>query len=226
MTIPVNSFTKTYSRKTVLSFPGFTFHEKHIYAIIGANGSGKSTFARIAAGVLTPDAKASPFSNTDISIGYLPQKPFPFRMSLYRNLMLNGSGSKAVDVSRANHLLEALNLTQLSSANASQLSGGETARMALARLLMKDYRLLILDEPTAAMDIHSTLQAEALLKSYRETAGAAIILITHSLKQALRTADEVLFFREGILMEYGSAEGILVHPKKAETKEFLEFYGM
>lgn len=220
----VNSFTKTYRQKTVLSFPGFSFQENKIYAVIGANGSGKSTFARVIAGYLPADAGVSPFQSAPASIGYLPQKPFPFRMSLYKNLMLNGTGNRGIDEKRADMLLAALGIRALLRSNASHLSGGETARMALARLLMKDYQLLILDEPTAAMDMHSTMQAESLLRSYCKNTNTTVILITHSLKQAFRIADDVLFFREGSLLEYGPADRLLVHPEKTETKEFLDFY--
>ena len=68
------------------------------------------------------------------------------------------------------------------------VSSGETAKMALARLLMRDYELLILDEPTAAMDVESALAAEALLSDYCRDTGAGILLVTHSLQQARRIA--------------------------------------
>lgn len=220
----LNSFSKTYKQKTVLDFPGFSFREKRTYAVIGANGSGKSTFARIAAGFLSADNHTAPFEGYKPSIGYLPQKPYPFRMSVQKNLLLNGSGDKRADLQRAEYLLTALELQSLALASAHRLSGGETARMVLARLLMKDYSLLILDEPTAAMDIHSTLQTEVLLKDYCAAHGSTLFLITHSLKQAFRMADEVLFFQKGQLLEHGCASALLNHPQKKETQEFLDFY--
>lgn len=223
--IVLNAFQKTYHQKTVLDFPGFSFTEGKIYAIIGANGSGKSTFAGIIAGFLSADSNAFPYSSVMPAVGYLPQKPYPFRMSVYKNLMLNGSGDNSDDRERAEKLLTALDLKKLISERANRLSGGETVKMALARLLMKEYSFLILDEPTTAMDIHSTLQAERLIKEYRSTNNATIILITHSLKQAQRMADEVLFFQEGRLLEYGPVQQVLTSPQIAATKEFLEFYG-
>lgn len=222
----LNSFSKTYKQKKVLDFPGFSFKENRVYAIIGANGSGKSTFARITAGFLSADNHTVPFAGEKPSIGYLPQKPYPFRMSVRKNLLLNASGNKAADHQKVLELFTALELQSLASSSAHQLSGGETARMVLARLLMKDYGLLILDEPTAAMDIHSTLRTEDLLKDYCAAQNSTLLLITHSLKQALRMADEILFFHKGQLLEYGPAAELLKCPQKKETQEFLDFYGI
>ena len=68
--------------------------------------------------------------------------------------------------------------------------------------------------------------SEALIENYVKTTGCALILVTHSLQQARRIADEVLYFHKGVLMEYGKAEQVLTDPSKPETREFLDFYGM
>ena len=78
---------------------------------------------------------------------------------------------------------------------AHKLSGGETARMALARLLMRDRQLLIVDEPTAAMDMESVTLAERLLAEYREKTGCTLLLATHSLRQAGAAYGKNLVFR-------------------------------
>lgn len=218
-------FSKTYQNRKVLSFPGFDFCPGKIYAVIGANGSGKSTFAKILSGTITPDIRGSSIYEEKLSVGYLPQKPYVFHMSVRQNLLLNNSPDKSVDEKRMQDLLEHLELTHLAEKKAGSLSGGETARMALARLMMRDYSLVILDEPCAAMDIASSLRTEELIRSYARRTGASIILITHSLAQARRISDEVLFFYDGTLLESGTAGKILERPERKETKEFLEFYG-
>lgn len=96
--------------------------------------------------------------------------------------------------------------------------------MSLARLMMKEYSLLILDEPCASMDIHSTIQAEELIQEYCKETDAAILLITHSLQQASRIADEILFFHEGTLLETGETDQVLHQPKRPETRRFLDFF--
>ena len=121
--------------------------------------------------------------------------------------------------------MEALGIASLSGRRASGLSGGETARMALARVLMRPWALLVLDEPTAAMDIESTARAEELMQRTCRETGCALLLVTHSLQQARRVADDLLFLHRGRLLEQGPAEQVLSRPEHPETKRFLGFYG-
>ena len=217
MKIPACS--KTYEGRTVLDFPGAEVEKGKIYAIIGANGSGKSTFAKILAGILPADQKGrQPDSN--ISVGYMPQKNYAFRMTTRANILLNGT-----DRQQAEQLMEALQLTHLAEKRADRLSGGETTRMALARLMMKSYDLVILDEPTAAMDMETTMLAETLIADYVRTTGCALILVTHSLQQARRLAQEVLYFHRGKLAESGEKSALLDTPQTEQLQKFLEFYG-
>ena len=214
MNIP--AFSKTYDGVTVLSFPGMELQPGEIYAVIGANGSGKSTFAKVIAGVLPADQtfRFAP------RVGYLPQKPYAFRTSVKKNLLLTGGEEE-----RAAALMDTLRLRHLEKKRADRLSGGETARMALARLMMNRYDVVILDEPTAAMDMETTAAAESLILEYTRKTGCALILVTHSLQQARRVADEVLFFRKGTLKEIGEKEQVLFSPIQPETRQFLDFYG-
>lgn len=212
-------FSKTYDGVRVLDFPGMELRPGTVYAVIGANGSGKSTFAKILSGVLKADQGGQ---KHDVkSLGYLPQKSYAFRMRVRANLLLNGD-----DSARAEELMEAMGISQLADKPAHRLSGGETARMALARLMMKAYDLIILDEPTAAMDMEATVLAEALMRSYVRRTGCTLILVTHSLQQARRLADEVLYFHKGVLAEAGSKDAVLEHPADQRTIRFLEFYGI
>ena len=213
-------FMKTYEGVPVLDFPGLELQPGNIYSVIGANGSGKSTFARVLAGVLPADKK-SPCLEGSISVGYLPQRPYAFRMSVRSNILLGGS-----DQARTDGLMDAVLIRHLAAKRADRLSGGETARMALVRLMMQRFDLVILDEPTAAMDVETTALTEALIREYVEETGCALILISHSLQQARRMADEALFFYRGKLLESGPAETVLHTPDQPETRKFLEFYGI
>lgn len=219
----VPQFSKTYDGVKVLEFPGMTFERGKIYAILGANGSGKSTFAKIISGMLSPDHNPAAITRMvqKTKLGYLPQKNYAFRMSVKDNLLLNGK-----DLNRANHLMEALQIQHLQTKRADRLSGGETARMAMARIMMGVYDVLILDEPTAAMDIETTILSEEFMLQYVEETNCSLIVITHSLQQAKRIADEVLFFYKGILLEHGEKETVLQKPDTLELKQFLDFYGL
>ena len=215
----IAAFSKTYEGRKVLDFPGMELQPGTIYAIIGANGSGKSTFAKILAGVVPADKKNKKLF--DGSMGHMPQKNYAFRMSTKANILLNGK-----EEAKAEALMDAIQIRHLEHKRADKLSGGETARMALARLMMKRYDLAVLDEPTAAMDMETTLLSEKMIVDYVKETGCALILVTHSLQQARRIADEVWYFHKGALLESGPKEQVLYNPKKAETRQFLEFYGV
>ena len=120
----IEAFTKTYEGVTVLDFPGMELEQNKIYAVIGANGSGKSTFAKILAHIL-PGDKNGTFTDA-ATCGYMPQKNYAFRMTVKKNILLNGA-----EAPRAYALMDALHLRHLENKRADRLSGGETARMAL-----------------------------------------------------------------------------------------------
>ena len=120
------AFTKTYDGRMVLDFPTMTLVPGTIYAVIGANGCGKSTLAKVLSGTIQSDQKKKALATA--SVGYMPQKNFAFRMTTKANLLLNGK-----DEDKAQRLMQALHIDHLADQPAHRLSGGETARMALAR---------------------------------------------------------------------------------------------
>ena len=187
----INNLKKTYKGRLVLDIPTLDVEDNKIYALVGANGSGKSTLAKILAGIIPSDSGNLSQPNT----GYMAQKSYAFNMSLKNNIMINGD-----DQQRCNKLMESLGIKDLESNKAKSLSGGETAKMALARIMMKDYSLLILDEPTASMDRESVLLAEKLILDYKEKTGCTVILITHSMEQAERISDKILKIEYGKLV--------------------------
>ena len=213
------AFTKTYGGRVVLTLPELELPQGSISAVIGPNGSGKSTFAKVLAGIERADDKKPVL--TGASVGYLPQKSFPFRMSTEKNILQNGD-----DPARAAELMKALGIDALARQSAKKLSGGETARMALCRILMRSYDLLILDEPTTAMDMESTLAAERLIRETSREHACALLLITHSISQARRIADRVIVLHQGQVIEHGASAQVLSHPQQEQTKRFLDFYGV
>ena len=215
----ITAFSKTYEERRVLDFPGMELQPGKIYAVIGANGSGKSTFVKILAGIVPADRRGK--ASEGGTIGYMPQKSYAYRMSTRKNILLNGDNA-----ARAEALMDAIQIRHLENKRADKLSGGETARMALVRLMMRAYDLVLLDEPTAAMDMETTLLSENMIADYVRETGCALILVTHSLQQARRIADEVLYFHKGKLLESGPKEPLLSRPARAETRQFLEFYGI
>ena len=102
------------------------------------------------------------------------------------------------------------------------LCGADSMR---CRTLMRPADLLILDEPTAAMDVTSAYAAEQLILQYLHETGCTVLLISHHLQQVQRIADEILFFHQGVILEAGPAQQILKEPANEETRKFFAFYG-
>lgn len=215
----ISKLTKSYDSKVVLRLPKMDFKKSRIYAVIGSNGSGKSTMAKILAGATDADARNCIFPETGERIRYLPQKSYSFRLKARRSILIGGN-----DAERADYLARELLLAGLLNQKGHRLSGGESARVALARVLMDSCDMLILDEPTAAMDMESTLAAERLVLEYRNKFACAVLWITHSITQAERTADELIFLNEGRIMETGEISDTLTAPKSEALRNFLDFY--
>ena len=212
--------SKTYGDKEVLKIENLELESGKIYAIVGSNGCGKSTFLKVISKQIKSDKKATiDFGGGKVC--YMPQKNYAFKMTTLKNVLIATSSSSKED---AMALLKRLKIDNLAKQKASKLSGGETARMALCRTILSDADVLLLDEPTAAMDIESTKLSEELIKEYNEQKGATIIIVTHSINQARRIADFVIFMKDGMIVETGEKAAVLDTPKEKDTKEFLEFF--
>lgn len=216
----IKNLIKSYDGKTALNIPELSLEDGKIHAVIGANGCGKSTLAKLISGALKSDNGYLKIPS--VRVGYMPQKCYAFNMSTQKNLRINGSGKNTAV--RERMLMDSLKITALADKKAKKLSGGETAKMSLARLLMNDYELIILDEPTAAMDMESTLLSEKLISDYSKKFGCTVLLITHSLSQAMRIADFVYYLSDGELKEYGTVNAVFSSPKDKSTKDFLAFH--
>lgn len=185
--IKLGNIKKTYNNQVVLDIENLSFEEGKVYVVIGPNGSGKSTLVKIIAGLIIDDSGSvknivSDISGKKLNLGYLPQKPYIFDMSLEKNIMLNGK-----DKEKAEKLIKTFNLEHLSGRNAKKFSGGEQQKMGLARFMMQDYDLAILDEPTSAMDEFSKNNAIRIIKEYAKN--KTLIMITHDLSKVNEIAD-------------------------------------
>lgn len=216
---------KEYNSLPVLDVKDLSFEEGKIYALIGGNGSGKSTFLKSMANVIKFQGKADFGAVKPSEIGYLPQKNFAFDMSVKGNMMLNCGKRKKKDALReAMKLLEKFDLARYAKKNAARLSGGETQKLALCRLLFGNYKILLLDEPTASLDINSTLKAEENVKEYFTSRPATIFIATHSLRQAKALADYVIYLENGHIEEITETEEFFRNPYSEKARLFLSFH--
>lgn len=201
--IEFKKIKKTYNKQVVVDIDKLCLEEGEFYSLIGANGSGKSTFARIISAIIKPDSGKLVFipkgvdengKKKYLQVGYLPQKAYMFDMSLENNIKIGCN-----DDNKANDLIAKFDLDSLRGKNAKKFSGGEQQKVALARFMMQDFDFIILDEPTSAMDKKSEANAEQIIKKYAKD--KTLILITHELDQARRFTEKQLVMNSGKILE-------------------------
>ncbi len=196
-----------------------------ITVLLGPNGAGKSLLLRLIGGLIRPDSGTIRFSpDFRGPIGMVFQKPVLLRRSVRANLL------HALAIARISRrertgmlarLLVAADLTHCAESPARALSGGEQQRLAMARALVGDPGLLLLDEPTASLDPAATAAFEALVCKVAGE-GARILLVTHDLHQARRIADDVLFLHKGRIFEHTPATTFFRAPASGEADAYCK----
>lgn len=232
-TLNVNGLRKTYGDRTVLDADGLTLESSRAYALVGPNGSGKSTFLKVLSGIIDQTAGSvdvlGDVTRDALWVGYMPQKSYVFGFSVLKNISmaLDGKGlSRDEAQERAMRALEEVGMRSFADKRGSGLSGGEAQRVALARMLVQDLDVLLLDEPTASMDITGTLLVEEALARYRERTGCLLVVATHAPSQARRIAPETVMLASGRVVEFGPTERVLSNPESEEGQEFLSYWAV
>jgi iron complex transport system ATP-binding protein len=197
-----------------------------VLAVIGPNGSGKSTLLRIGAGVLPAASGRVVLGGREIAtlprreiartLGYLPQhvaSEFDYRVeevvAMGRFPHLAGAGFLSqADLAIINRCLAETQVEAYRSRPLSHLSGGERQRVFLASVLAQEPRVLLLDEPTAALDLHHQVRFFALIRRLARD-GIAVAVVTHDVNLASLYCDRLALLRAGRLVEEGTPEHVL-----------------
>jgi tungstate transport system ATP-binding protein len=213
-----------------------TFTPGHIHAIIGPNGAGKTSLLRLLGLLEKPDQGRIFLQDQDTTslwprclelrrrLGFLHQNPLLFQGSVFENLEISlkyRTISRTARLQKIHEVLTAFGLTSLARRPASSLSGGEAQKVALARIMVFNPEVLLLDEPTANLDPLNTLEFERLVAYIHRWQGKTIILVTHDLGQAERLSHQVLFLVQGRLLECGPTNQVLRQPENEMTRVFL-----
>jgi iron complex transport system ATP-binding protein len=196
-------------------------------AIVGANGSGKTTLIRMLAGLLQPASGEILLDGTWLhaweprararQIAYMPQTTateFPFRVA---DIVLSGRApfvprfhfDSPRDRERAMEALESTGAAHLADRNFTALSGGERQTVILARALAQEPRLLLLDEPSASLDLKHRAGLMRTLARLREARGLSVVMITHDLQLTGSLFDRILALRSGETAAYGTPDEVL-----------------
>jgi tungstate transport system ATP-binding protein len=189
--------------------------------ILGANGAGKSVLMRLMHGLLQPNTGTIAWSSAGRQ-AMVFQRPVMLRRSALSNVAyaLEVSGTAQAE-KIAMEALEEVGLAHLARRPARVLSGGEQQRLALARAWALHPEVLFLDEPTANLDPGATREIETLIKAF-DAAGTKIVMSTHSLGQARRLGDEVIFLHQGRVAERAPIDRFFPQPASPEAAAFVK----
>lgn len=206
---------RTFSDNTVLDALDLTIHSGEFVALLGASGSGKTTLLRILAGLDAPDGGEAwvPEARTVVF-----QEPRLVQSKkVWKNVVIGLSGEQA-SRPRAEAALAEVGLDHRTDAWPATLSGGEAQRAALARALVREPKLLLLDEPFAALDALTRLKMQRLIGELCQAHGPATLLVTHDVEEAILLADRILVLQDGRI---GFDTRVrLPHPRRAGGEEF------
>lgn len=231
--IQIEGLQKRYGDRTVLDVDSLSLESGLSYALVGPNGSGKSTLIRMLSGVEAASAGCvdvkGDATRESLAVGYMPQKSYVFGFSVFRNvaLALEGSARAREEVdARVREALEEVGMAGMADSRGSGLSGGEAQRVALARMLVQDLDVLLLDEPTASMDIAGTMLVEEALRAYRERTGCLVLTATHAPSQARRISERAVMLSAGRVVENGATDAVLTCPESDAGREFLSYWAV
>ncbi|AKL94376.1 phosphate ABC transport system ATP-binding protein PstB [Clostridium aceticum] len=231
MDLTSKDLTKSYKERKVLDIDALHIESGAFLGIIGPNGAGKSTLVKILAGLDTPTTGVVKYDGVPLNtrihqkMTMVFQKPYLLRTSVFNNIaypLKIRKVNKNKIQQQVDDLIEEMDIQHIRNQNAWTLSGGEAQKVALARAIIFQPSLLILDEPTASIDPASTLVLEKTVKNFYNKTKATIIIVTHNLQQAKRLCDDVAFMHKGKILEYGKTEDVILFSKNHLIRQFVE----
>ncbi len=212
-----------YGRRAVLQDVSLTLHEGEIGLLLGKNGAGKTTLFKLLLGIEKPCGGTILFDGRDMTrldrralarcVGYVPQHIHFGALTVYDSVLLGRVGRFGLRAGREDHevteaILSDMALEALAGRTAETLSGGEKQKVAIARALAQEPRLLILDEPTGSLDLANEALIIREAKKVAHTRHIAVLSALHDLNQALAMGDTFFFLKDGAICRSGGAETV------------------
>jgi sulfate/thiosulfate transport system ATP-binding protein len=233
MAIEVHSLSKSFGRFRALDDVSLSVQDRSLTALLGPSGSGKSTLLRTIAGLETPDGGRILIEGRDVTttparrreVGLVFQHFAAFKhMTVRENI---GFGlrirkcPRKETAARVDELLGLVQLTGLADRYPSQLSGGQLQRMALARALAVQPRVLLLDEPFGALDARVRAQLRDWLRRLHDEVHVTTIFVTHDQEEAMEVADAVVVMNEGRIEQVAAPRELYEQPRNEFVMSFV-----
>lgn len=222
--LKAHELVKKYGSRTVVNQVSFHVSEGEIVGLLGRNGAGKTTSFRMTIGMVTPDAGQVIFNGQDVSklpmyqraqrgMGYLSQSESVFRrMSVMDNLMAileTRPLTKAQRVSRAEDLLKRFDLYKNRKQMPPTLSGGERRKLEIARAMVADPSLILLDEPFSGVDPVAVEELQSEIRRLRDEYHLAMLVTDHNVQRTLEIVDRAYVIFEGKVFAEGTPKEII-----------------
>ncbi|MEC7857470.1 MAG: LPS export ABC transporter ATP-binding protein [Verrucomicrobiota bacterium] len=225
--LSTNGLVKIYDERRVVDGIDIKVKEKEIVGLLGPNGAGKTTSFYMIVGLVHPDYGNVLFDSDDVTnlpmhirarlgMGYLPQEESIFRkLTVYENIMailetMNYSRTEMLD--RCHSLMKRFGIDKLASNKAITLSGGEKRRLTIARSLVSNPKLLMLDEPFSGVDPIAVGEIQEIVSQLREE-GLSILITDHNVRETLGIVDRAYMIYEGKVLTQGTRDELINNPE-------------
>jgi len=223
----------SYGTTAVLRDISLKIEPGEFFALLGPSGSGKSTLLRLIAGfnqhqsgellIDGQDISGVPPHRRNVGMVFQNYALWP-HMTVWNNVafgLVERRESRDAITRKVGAVLELVGLSELARRRPGQLSGGQQQRVALARTIVIEPRLLLLDEPLSNLDKNLRVQMREELKNLQRTLGLTTVFVTHDQEEAMTTADRMAVLDKGVLQQVGSAAGLYDHPRNRFVAGFV-----
>jgi ABC-type Fe3+/spermidine/putrescine transport system ATPase subunit len=239
--LQIAGLTKCYGDVLALDDVSLDIPRDCYVSLLGPSGSGKTVLLRVIAGFEDPDLGTIEFAGRNIAnaavynrgIGFVFQNfaLFP-HLSVFENIAYGlknrsvGALSTGETRDRVNAMIELVGLAGLEKRGVHQISGGQRQRVALARTLVTEPRLVLLDEPLGALDANLRLRIRGELRAIRERLGVTFLHVTGSESEALAIGDKVIVLDRGRIVQFDDPDTLYERPASARVASFLNCYNL